>query len=63
MVAEDRRFPLAARDNDARFTFGLVLDIASVIEGRGYPEVTANDLVELRQALFGFLYRTAAGDL
>ncbi len=54
-----RRYPLAQTDTDARFTLGLVLDVAAVLKQHGYPSITAEnplDHVELRQALFEFLY-------
>ncbi|MEC3974592.1 hypothetical protein [Amycolatopsis sp. H20-H5] len=51
-----RTYPLPAPDNDPRFTFGLLLDVADVLARRGYPMVTGLDLVELRQTLFRFLY-------
>ncbi|MFD7732234.1 hypothetical protein ACFV6F_17830 [Kitasatospora phosalacinea] len=42
---------------DTRFSFGLVFDVAKVLEAHAYPPVTAGlDLVNLRQALFRFLY-------
>ncbi len=56
----ERVYPLPQPVEDARFAFGLIHDVAKVIEQHGYPPVTAGlDLVELQQALFGFLY--AAG--
>lgn len=44
--------------NDARFTYGLVIDVAEVIRKHGYPAVTENgyDMLALQQALFVFLY-------
>jgi hypothetical protein len=52
----DRLYPMPAPDNDPRFTFGLLYDTAKTLEAHGYPMPTGVDLVELRQALFGFLY-------
>lgn len=50
-------YPLTVPGTDTRFTFGLVFDVAKVLEAHGYPPVTAGlDLVNLRQALFRFLY-------
>lgn len=47
--------PLPAEDR--RFTFGLVRDVAVVLERHGYPRVVnAMDHVDLQQALFRFLY-------
>jgi hypothetical protein len=65
-----RNYPLprpavvAAGADDKRFTFGLTVDVAQVLTDRGYPPLTGPDLVELQQALFGFLYRDnlAGGD-
>ncbi|MET8697353.1 hypothetical protein ABZW10_00535 [Kitasatospora sp. NPDC004723] len=51
-------YPLPAPDDDPRFTLGLVLDAATVLEGHGYPPIASGaDLLNLRQALFRFLYR------
>jgi hypothetical protein len=45
-------------DDDARFTFGLVLDVADVLVAHRYPAPAAGlDWVELQQDLFQFLYR------
>ncbi|RKE19991.1 hypothetical protein BX266_3325 [Streptomyces sp. TLI_171] len=50
-------YPLTVPGTDTRFSFGLVFDAAKVLEAHGYPPVTAGpDLVNLRQALFRFLY-------
>ncbi|MFB9367250.1 hypothetical protein [Kitasatospora albolonga] len=50
-------YPLPALDDDFRFTFGLLSDIAAVVAGHGYPPVTSGpDLIRLQQALFSFLY-------
>lgn len=50
--------PMPERGTDRRFTAGLVIDVARVLEEHGYPDVLADGqhLVDLRQALFGFLY-------
>ena len=54
-----RLFPLPPADDDARFTFGLILDVRDVLTQHGYPQMTSgDDLVELQQALFRFLYTT-----
>lgn len=54
----ERSYPIRPQpENDPRFTFGLTLDVAQVLQAHGYPPVTtSDDLVELRQALFRFLY-------
>ncbi|MFJ2575214.1 hypothetical protein [Kitasatospora aureofaciens] len=50
-------YPLPAPDDDRRFTFGLVLDVATALEAHGYPPVASGpDLLNLQQALFRFLY-------
>lgn len=51
-----RAYPLPRPDDDPRFTFGLQLDVAKVLERHGFPKVSGVDLVDLGQALFGFLY-------
>nr|WP_114451496.1 hypothetical protein [Halopolyspora algeriensis] len=63
-----RRYPVAHTDHDPRFTTGLVLDVARVLEQHGYPGFrgpfaadNAADLVELQQALLAFLY-TGGGE-
>lgn len=58
MTAIARRYPIPARDDDARFTFGLVLDAADVLARHGYPTPGPDDLAELQQDLFRFLYTT-----
>lgn len=56
MTAEERVYPLSA-GQDPRFTLGLALDVAAVLEQHGYPPVRAGlDLVDLQQALYRFLY-------
>lgn len=59
MNGPERAYPLPAVDEDPRFTFGLSVDVAKVLEQHGYPPIaTGRDLVELQQALYGFLYAT-----
>jgi hypothetical protein len=60
----ERNYPLprptvvaAGGADDQRFTVGLTIDVAQVLTDRGYPPMTGRDLIELQQALFGFLYR------
>jgi hypothetical protein len=44
-------------DSDPRFTLGLVLDVARVLEQHGYPPIAkGRELVDLQVALFRFLY-------
>ncbi len=52
-------YPVAPLQGDAddRFTTGLLFDVRDVLTRHGYPQITSGlDLVDLRQALFGFLY-------
>lgn len=59
----ERAYPIRPLpDEDPRFTFGLTLDVAKVLTEHGYPPVTGLDMVDLRQALFGFLYGSAADE-
>ena len=53
-----RQYPITpAPDDDPRFTLGLALDVAAVLERHGYPKITAGlDFVDLQQALYRFLY-------
>ena len=52
---EERAYPHG--EDGGRFTFGLVVDVAEVLEQHGYPRAaTGQDLVRLQQALYGFLY-------
>ncbi|GAA1986460.1 hypothetical protein [Amycolatopsis minnesotensis] len=51
-------YPVPAPEDDPRFTFGLTLQVAEVLEAHGYPRPTALDFVDLQQALFRFLYTT-----
>ena len=46
-------------DEDERYTYGLLLDIARLIEQHGYPPIQGEDMVELSLALFRFLYEPA----
>jgi hypothetical protein len=42
--------------SDERFTFGLVLDVAQVIERHGYPPIGGSQALELQAHLFHFLH-------
>ncbi|WP_275293202.1 hypothetical protein [Amycolatopsis sp. La24] len=64
MTDSPRNYPLEhpeSSGNDARFTFGLVLDVAEVLTRHGYPPLADSGLdhVDLQQALFRFLYGPA----
>ncbi|MDY7090565.1 MAG: hypothetical protein SYR96_36425 [Actinomycetota bacterium] len=52
-------YPLERPDrDDARFTVGLLLDVAAVLQQHGYPPLhTAADLTRLHQALFTTIYQ------
>lgn len=55
----ERRYPIPAPDDDPRFTFGLVVEVAEVLQRHGFPAIgpdNSDDLVELSQALFRFVY-------
>ena len=59
------RYPIPAPDNDPRFTLGLVLDVADVLQQHGFPRIGSDnpgDYAELQQALFQFLYRGSEED-
>jgi hypothetical protein len=45
-----------------RFTRGLVIDVARVIESYGYDELTARSYARLQSHLFHFLLRAEQGD-
>ncbi|MEY9969544.1 hypothetical protein ABIA33_007633 [Streptacidiphilus sp. MAP12-16] len=52
-------YPVAqpATGEDARFSLGLIFDVARRIEAAGYPQITSGrDLVRLMGALYGFCY-------
>lgn len=58
-----RQFPIRPlQDDDPRFTTGLILDVANVLEAHGYPKVNGLDFVDLRQALGDFMYGTRPGE-
>jgi hypothetical protein len=57
VTGEERAYPLPEVDDDERFTFGVVVDVAEVLTRHGYPKpATGRDLVALQQALYRFLY-------
>lgn len=61
--APDRVYPVppADGDTDHRFSFGLLIDVARVLQNHGYPPISkGRDLVELQLALFRFLYGSAS---
>lgn len=54
----ERAYPIRPRpDEDPRFNLGLTIDVAQVLADHGYPPIEHGlDLVDLQQALYGFLY-------
>jgi hypothetical protein len=59
VIDAGRRYPIPAADDDDRFTFGLILDVADVLASHGYPKLTSgDDYVELQGAVFRFIYDT-----
>jgi len=59
IVPPPRRYPIARPpegDTDARFTYGLILEVGRLIEKHGYPELSGSDFARLQEALFRFIY-------
>lgn len=55
------RYPLIQPDGlSAQFTTSMAVDVASVLVKHGFPVVEGMDLLELQQALHGFVYGGAA---
>lgn len=57
----ERRYPVPKPEqgHDPRFTFGLIVEVADVLERHGYPAIgrdNADDHVELSLAVFRFIY-------
>ncbi len=56
-----RRYPLPRPTEDPRFTIGLALEVADLLARHGYPRPEGGqDIIELQQALFRFLYASDA---
>jgi len=54
---EPRNYPIPRPSEDPRFTIGLGIDVAAVLQRHGFPAVTGRDMVDLLHiALFGFIY-------
>lgn len=54
-----RVFPVAGDDSDPRFTKGLVIEVAALLQRHGYPgpiDMAPADWADLQQALYRFLY-------
>lgn len=56
-------YPILPRpEDDPRFALGLIVDVAALLERHGYPPVTHwSDSVDLKMALFHFLYGRSGG--
>jgi hypothetical protein len=51
-------YPLPRPENDdSRFTYGLLFDIADVLQRNGFPRPAGTDWADLMTALGGFLYQ------
>jgi hypothetical protein len=50
-------YPLPRPDDDPRFTYRLVFDIADVLATHGYPAPAHTDWADLMLALFRFIYQ------
>jgi hypothetical protein len=50
-------YPLPAPDDDPRFTYGLIFDVADVLTSHGYPPPDGTDWADLMTALSHFLYQ------
>ncbi len=49
--------PLPQNGDDARFTIGLAIDVAAVLQHWGYPPITTGrDVTRLQHALFTMIY-------
>jgi hypothetical protein len=52
-----RLYPISAPADDPRFTVGLLIDLADVLQTHGYPRLcSGGDLLDLQQVMFRFLY-------
>jgi hypothetical protein len=50
--------PRPVTGDDARFCYGLGLDVATVLHRYGYPPITTGaDLARVQQALFTLIYQ------
>jgi hypothetical protein len=51
-------YPLPApASDDPRFTYGLLFDIANVLQRNGFPQPAGTDWADLMTALGRFLYQ------
>lgn len=52
-------YPLPApADNDPRFTYGMLFDIAEVLQRNGFPQTVGTDWAALMTAVGRFLYQS-----
>lgn len=52
-------YPLPApAGNDPRFTYGLLFDIAEVLQRNGFPQPAGTDWADLMAVLGRFLYQS-----
>jgi hypothetical protein len=45
-------------DGDTRFSYGLIFDIAEVLQRNGFPQPAGTDWTQLMAALGRFLYQS-----
>jgi hypothetical protein len=58
-TAQQPVYPLPAlAGNDSRFTYGLLYDIAEVLQRNGFPQPAGTDWAHLMTALGRFLYQS-----
>jgi hypothetical protein len=50
-------YPRPAPADDPRFTYGLLFDIAEVLQRNGFPQPTGTDWANLTTALGSILYQ------
>lgn len=50
-------YPIPLPGDDPRFTIGLLVEVARVIEAAGYPKLDPYDYPELSVALYRFIYK------
>jgi hypothetical protein len=50
-------YPLPAPEHDPRFSYGLLFDIAEVLQRNGFPRPAGTDWADLMAALGRFLYQ------
>jgi hypothetical protein len=57
-TAPQPAYPLPQpRADDPRFTYGLLFDIADVLQSNGFPRPAGTDWADLMSALTRFLYQ------